>query len=210
MNTLIVVAHPDDELLGPGPLLFDLAAKGSVAFFCYTENSLRHGLDPTASLNSLARVAGNFGAEHRSLGLSDQRLDKESLIDLTKPLEAFIAQVKPALVLTHLAEDLNRDHRIVNEAVQVACRGGISVAEFSTVSSSEHTIAAWKSNWFIPVTDTAVEGAWELFKKNYPQEVNPYPHPRSSEAYKAFYAAQGLVCRAPYSVNLKLVSRWGL
>lgn len=210
MKTLIVVAHPDDELLGPGPLLFDLSTQGGLSFFCYTENSLRHGLGAVNSLNAVAQVAGSFGAEHKCLGLADQRLDRESLIDLTRPLEAFIEQSKPDLVLTHLAEDLNRDHRIVNEAVRVACRQGIELAEFATVSSSEHTMTAWKPNWFLPVTSTSVKASWEMFKAFYPQEVNPYPHPRSRGAYEAFYAAQGAICRAPYAVNMKLISRWGL
>jgi LmbE family N-acetylglucosaminyl deacetylase len=50
----------------------------------------------------------------------DQRADALQQIDINKAVEDIIADAKPYVVYTHWVGDLNKDHRMVAEAVGVA------------------------------------------------------------------------------------------
>ena len=68
-----------------------------------------------------------------------------ALLDIVQPIEAVIAELKPQMGYTHFVGDLNRDHSITAEAVEIACRPllGQTVSvlyAFETVSSTEWDI----------------------------------------------------------------------
>jgi LmbE family N-acetylglucosaminyl deacetylase len=121
--------------------------------------------------------------------LPDQRLETLPLSDVTKQIEKVVSEFEPELVYTHFAGDINRDHRVLAEAVLVAVRpyAAPSVREilmFETPSSTEWSSPAltpsFQPNIYVDITpflDLKI-GAFNC----YSAETRQYPHPRSPRA----------------------------
>src|ERR1700722_18787448 len=132
----VIVAHPDDEVLGCGGTLRRhtlagdevwtiILADGETSRDAAGEKSIA---DREAMMRAAAEILGvQHHATHR---LPDNRLDTVPLLDLIKLVERHICDVAPDTVYTHHAGDLNVDHRRVHQAVTTACRpqAGQSVA----------------------------------------------------------------------------------
>jgi LmbE family N-acetylglucosaminyl deacetylase len=207
MNVLIVAAHPDDELLGVGGTALKHSRRGDfvhTAVLCEGV-SIRYGLERVAEVvkeaNSAARI---LELAPPILGsLPEQHLEMLPLIDVVREVEALVEEYRPEVVYTHFGGDMNRDHRIVSEAVLVATRpcSAPSVREilmFETPSSTE-----WGSPqllpYFQPTTFVDIspylEAKVEAFQC-YSREVRESPHPRSPEALRARAKYWGsVICR---------------
>lgn len=200
---LVVTAHPDDELLGPGPMLFGM----SPYVLCFCENSSRHGDDKVTSLRSVEQsVCGGLGGILTALGLGDQRLDSYSFTKLVGHVESALAEVHPTLVLTHSGTDLNRDHRLLSEIVGVATRRfNGTVAEFSGVSYDDGFGGQFIPNWRVSVPEQHVLMTGTLFEDVYPAEKSLE---RSAKTIHAHFGWE----RSPtgYAVCLKQTHRCGL
>jgi N-acetylglucosamine malate deacetylase 1 len=121
--------------------------------------------------------------------LPDQRLETLPLSDVAKQVEQQVWDFEPELVLTHFAGDINRDHRVLSEAVLVAVRpyAAPSVREilmFETPSSTEWSSPAlstsFRPNVYVDITPF-LEQKIKAFGC-YSAESRPYPHPRSARA----------------------------
>jgi LmbE family N-acetylglucosaminyl deacetylase len=202
MKILCVAAHPDDEILGVGGTLARLAAEGHEVH-CVVVSEGASSRYPSGADEAL-RDAGRAAAEilgarpPRFLGLADQRLDALPVLEVIRPIEAAVAEVAPDEVYTHHWGDLNRDHRVVSEAVMVACRPVAAAAPrrlycFETPSSTE-----WSSTdvslRFVPTTFVDIGAALEkklAAMACYASEVRPHPHPRALESLRARAAYWG-------------------
>lgn len=193
MNVLVVAAHPDDELLGPGGTVASHAARGDrvrLAVMCEGVSS-RYTPEWDSEVRKQAKeAAGILGVTDLVLGnLPDQRLETLPLRDVVREVESLIAEWQPELVYTHFAGDINRDHKILTEAVLVAARpySAPSVKEilmFETPSSTEWgspTLAAsFQPNVYVDIGEF-VEKKIKAFGC-YSAEVRQHPHPRSLKA----------------------------
>lgn len=121
--------------------------------------------------------------------LPDQRLETLPLSDVAKQIEILVSEFAPELVYTHFAGDINRDHRVLTEAVLVATRpyAAPSVREilmFETPSSTEWSspslTPAFLPNIYVDITPFLDQkiAAFDC----YSAESRPYPHPRSLRA----------------------------
>ena len=206
-SVLVVVAHPDDEILGCGGALARHAAGGDtvhvliVAEGAMSRDARRDPAGREAELTALKaaalRAASTIGAEEpRLLGLPDNRLDALPLLDVIKPIEADVEAVAPEIVYTHHAGDLNVDHRIVHQATVTACRPlpdspVRAIYAFETVSSTEWQTAGETfrpQRWvdiapFLHLKLQALEA--------YAAEMRPFPHARSLEAVEALARVRG-------------------
>src|SRR6185295_6403355 len=126
MKVLVFAAHPDDELLGLGGTIARHGAAGDeVTAVITAEGTAGNPAEGAARrleehAQAAARILGV--SDLRFLRLPDQRLDTLPLLEITERVEAVVREIAPEVVYTHHWGDLNRDHRIVSEAVQVACR----------------------------------------------------------------------------------------
>ena len=150
---LIVASHPDDEVLGVGGTACAHATAGDrVEVVIIAEGSTSRYSNGTPekqeSLLVELRESGEKAAQTlgtakpRFLGLPDQRLDTLPFEDIVRPIETIVADVRPEIVYTHHAGDLNLDHRIVHEAVITVCRplpdSSVNLIRcFETLSSTE-------------------------------------------------------------------------
>ncbi len=200
---LVVAAHPDDEVLGSGGSMARLADEGAAVHVHF----LADGVGARAT-GSGGRAAGPdaralkarrgaalkacdiLGAASVTFGdFPDNRLDTAALLDVIKQVEARMDAVRPGLVLTHHAGDLNIDHRRVHDAVVTACRphpaqSVRSLLFFELPSSTEWQVPGaaqpFEPNWFVDISKTLARKIEAL--KAYRMELRPWPHARSLEA----------------------------
>ncbi|HVK75363.1 MAG TPA: PIG-L deacetylase family protein [Kofleriaceae bacterium] len=207
-RVLIVAAHPDDELLGVAGTIARHTADGDqvTCVVCSEGATARYEAGAIGTLqDSGQRAARLLGVrELRFLGMRDQHLDAQPVLTVIQAIEAVVREVAPEVVYTHHWGDVNRDHKVVNEAVMVACRPvgddyPRAVYLFETPSSTEWSwpdpASAFVPNHFVDVTAT-IERKLEAMAC-YATELRPPPHPRSLEALRSRAAYWGqLVGRA--------------
>lgn len=206
---LIVASHPDDELLGVGGTACAHAAAGDrVEVVIITEGATSRNPDsPPEKLDTLVselreaagKAAKTLGTSApRFLDLPDQRLDTLPFLDIVRSVEKVIAEIRPQIVYTHHAGDLNLDHRIVHDTVLTACRplpeSSVRLIRcFESLSSTEWNNPNQGLN-FIP-TDF-VDISVQLEKKltalaHYQNEMRAFPHARSLQAVRALAEWRG-------------------
>jgi LmbE family N-acetylglucosaminyl deacetylase len=170
-RVLIVVAHPDDEVLGCGGTIAKLVKKG---WECYTL-FLGEGItsrdpfrDPEKRKNELKQLREQATKANKILGVKevffenfpDNRFDGVELLDIVKRIEGYIDEIKPRLIFTHWEGDLNQDHRLVAEAVKIATRPvpNCSVKAVYTcevLSSSEWNFSkVFTPNVYVDISET--------------------------------------------------------
>lgn len=196
MRVLCVAAHPDDEVLGCGGTLARHATAGDEVSVCIVAEGLT-SRGPEAGPADLARLADQARradallgvGDTRLLGLPDNRLDELPRLEVIRPIEAVLAELRPEVVYTHAAGDLNIDHQIVHEAVLTACRpvpgqGVRRILCFEVPSSTEWrgagSAAPFVPNWFVDIGATLAAKRAAL--AIYAGEMRPWPHARSVEA----------------------------
>jgi LmbE family N-acetylglucosaminyl deacetylase len=195
MNIAVISAHPDDELLGVGGTVARHVDRGDrvrMAIMC-EGISVRYDPERHAEVQAQAKAAAAIlGVDDLvQKELPDQRLDTLSLTDIVREIDAVLAGFEPEVVYTHFGGDINRDHRILTEAVLVATRPYAAptvreVLMFETPSSTEWGSAtllpAFQPSVFVDISET-LDRKVEAFLR-YTKEVRPYPHPRSAEALR--------------------------
>lgn len=205
---LVVVAHPDDEILGMGGTIAKLSAEGKeVHVLIVTDGSSAQYRD-SADLQKIieAKKLETFNACKRvgvkSIhygGLPDMRLDVTPHIQVNQAIENVINEIQPDTVFTHFYGDVNLDHQCVFKSVMVAVR---PVADqvvqevycFNVPSSTEWNVFT-ASTMFMPnvVVDISkfAEKKYAALKE-YKTELRDFPHPRSIEHVCRQDEAEGL------------------
>ena len=206
---VVVVAHPDDEVLGCGGTIALMGRVGRPVHVLITADGLssrgKNGItnaneDFLKQRNDAATKACQLmGCESvELLDLPDNRLDSIDLLDIVKIVESFIQKFKPETVLTHHNGDVNIDHRIIHDAVIAACRPqpGFCVNEllfFEVPSSTEWrppgSGIAFSPNWFVDISETLDIKLAAL--QQYKDELRDFPHPRSLEAVESLARWRG-------------------
>ena len=199
---MIVVAHPDDELLGLGATMNKLIQLHNVATHVVI---LGEGItsrsdqrDPENWKKELAVHQENIRLAQKAIGyhsvntydFPDNRFDTVALLDIIKVIEKEKKEFQPTVIFTHHGGDVNIDHQRTFEAVMTACRplkeeGVKHIFTFETPSGTEWRASSdpkhFIPNLFIEVTkenlDAKIQGM-----EHYEFERRVFPHPRSPEA----------------------------
>lgn len=203
----IIAAHPDDEVLGCGGTIARLAAEGRpvhILLLADGESSRPSSASASghhiAARHAAAQEAGRIlgCASVQTLAFPDNRMDHADLLDIIRPIENFLAGIRPGLVMTHHAGDVNIDHRIVHDAVIAACRPqpGHFVREllfFEVPSSTEWrppgSAQDFAPNWFVNI-DPFLQIKLQALEA-YRSELRDFPHPRSLTAVEALARWRG-------------------
>lgn len=194
-NILCVVAHPDDEVLGVGGTLARHAMRGdNVVVVIVCGNVLRiDGVDwKTQAIASLTAL-GVKSINHKLLGLPDQKLDRYAFLSLEQAVrEALVGQYFD-IVYTHWHKDLNRDHRIVNEVVQLIARPktgrSLEVLEFPTPSSTEYSRETFAPDTWIDITKSLDKKLMAM--SCYEQDLQVSPLTRNNDYLMALARVKG-------------------
>ena len=188
-KVLIVVAHPDDEVLGCGGTiakLVDEKNKVKVIFLSDGESSRLKKVNNKKNLFRRAcavKAMKVLGVKNFSFNrFPDNEFDKVSLLTITKKIEDEIKKFNPDTILTHHNSDLNIDHQITSRAVLTACRPNIKnkvklILFFEILSSTEWNVVSKKTffipNWYEDITKylNIKIKAIKCYKKAF--EINP-------------------------------------
>jgi len=190
-----VAAHPDDEILGVGGTAAAHVDKGDqvhLAIMCGA-GSVRYAKDDTSQIHAEAhKAASTLGVTDLVLGsLPDQRLDVLPISQVASEIESLVHAWKPQTIYSHFCGDINRDHRVLAEAVMVAARPYAApfvqeILMYETPSSTEWGMPqlspSFQPNFFVDITQT-LEKKVRAFAC-YSAEVCPEPHPRSLTAVR--------------------------
>ena len=181
-HAIVIAAHADDETLGCGGTIAKLTRQGWRVDVVIVSDGVvtARGLEQDNREDARAACKLLGVEEPTFLGFPDQRLDQVSMVELSNALVPLADG--PDLVLTHGTTDLNRDHRLIAEAVKIAWRPqdrAVSILEFEIPASAYWNGQVFAPNYFVDITDTLDAKLAAL--SAYTTEAKAAPHPRSPE-----------------------------
>lgn len=202
MKTLIIAAHPDDEVLGCGGTIARLSEEGHDVHVAIlgegiTSRSLsRHQAyaDAVARLKSRAvEVGQSLGAKSvETFDFPDNRFDEVPLLQIIKTLEDLMERHRPEEVYTQHGGDLNIDHQLTFQATLTACRPSPALSlrrlyAYEVASSTDWAFGRFSPrfspSFFVDITRTVARKVDAM--DQYETERRPFPHPRSRKALDA-------------------------
>lgn len=223
MKYLLVVAHPDDEVLGAGASIWNWTRKGDVvdvALMC-TEAKARAFRPGDEELNSDLDESAAYLGINKKYEATFPNIEMNTVphLKLVQFIESAIKESEPDIIITHHPADTNNDHLQTSMACQEAIRLFQRRSEVKRV----------KEFWYMEVpscTEWAINNAFNLFRPNCYVEVGkegvdakikalsmyrgvmrPYPHPRSAEYITGLAAMRGGQWGQNYSEAFEVVLR---
>lgn len=205
-SVLIVVAHPDDEVLGCGGTVATLTKWGVPVRSC-----ILCGLAEARQLKpAVVEFQEDISRAQEILGLGKPILgdfpniqfNSVPHLEMVQFIEAAIIETGANVIFTHHPSDLNNDHLQTTQACQAAARlfqrrtgvprlNGLFYMEIlsATEWSFPGAKSAFQADTFFPVTDTLKRKIAAL--QAYRKVMRDFPHPRSEEIIKGLAAYRG-------------------
>ncbi len=221
---MVIVAHPDDEILGIGGtinLLSKLGAKIKVVILGEGITSRSNERNINKDKKKLLIHKNNIEDARDILGyhelstynLPDNRFDTFALLDIIKIIEDEKYIYNPEVIFTHHGGDLNIDHQKTFEAVLTSVRPikketVKALICFETMSSTEWNSTTdsrnFMPNFFIELTEE------ELIKKiaameSYIFEKRDFPHPRSRKSIRNRAQMWGITVGAEFAEPFQII-----
>lgn len=221
MNYLVVVAHPDDEVLGACGTIVKLVERGhkvSIAIMCG---------NASARANRSRTLESDLDEALKVLGVKDIyvadfpniKMNTVPHLDLVQFVEKCIINSNAQTIITHHPTDTNNDHVATSYAVQAACRlfqrrDNIpflrELLYMETFSSTEWALDSssnrFSPNYFVEIGKSGVDKKIEALSK-YKGVMRPYPHPRSVENIRALATFRGAQAGCEYAESFECVFR---
>tara|TARA_R110002033_G_scaffold169897_3_gene211445 strand:+ start:242799 stop:243503 length:705 start_codon:yes stop_codon:yes gene_type:complete len=222
---LVVVAHPDDELLGLGATMHKLINEQEcvVRTIILGEGitSRSDNRDPDLWQKELEVHRNNIQAAQKAIGYDsvgiydfpDNRFDSVDLLDIIKVVEKEKQEFNPEIIFTHHGGDVNIDHQRTFEAVITATRPMDhekvhTLITFETPSGTEWMASSeprrFIPNLYVEVGEHNVDAKIKGMEA-YEFEKRKYPHPRSPEALKILSQQRGITVGKKYSEAFSII-----
>lgn len=222
---MVVVAHPDDELLGLGATMHKLITTQRVMTHVVILGegitSRAEQRDTSLWEKELEIHRSNIRGAQQAIGyhsvntydFPDNRFDSVALLDIVKVIEKEKEAFCPDIIFTHHGGDLNIDHQRTFQAVITATRpmkeeGVGTIITFETPSGTE-----WQAgndprhfvpNLFIEVSEKDIAAKIKGMEA-YEFERRVYPHPRSAEALQVIAQQRGIMVGKSFAEVFQLI-----
>ena len=221
MNYLVVVAHPDDEVLGAGATIYKLIKSGNNVAVAIMVSQAAARKDLSASLSDdeaeALAILGVKQTYHASF--PNIKMNTVPHLELVQFIEKCIIDFKADVIITHHPADTNNDHVMTSYAAQAAARlfqrrndvPDLKELLYMEVPSSTEWSLDSSSNDFRANTyfEIGREGLNVKLKAlaAYKGVMRPYPHPRSNEALEGLAAYRGAQAGCTYAEAFESVLR---
>ena len=222
---LVVVAHPDDELLGLGATMNKLITEQNCTVRVIilgegiTSRSDKRNSEQWSEELKIHR--SNIESARKAIGYEsvgiydfpDNRFDTVALLDIIKVIEKEKEDFQPEIIFTHHGGDVNIDHQRTFEAVITATRPMEdevvkTVITFETPSGTEWIASSdprkFTPNLFIEVSKKNLEAKINGME-SYEFEKRAYPHPRSPKALEILAQYRGLSVGVEYAESFCII-----
>lgn len=219
MNYLVVVAHPDDEVLGAGASIYKLIQEGNNVAVAIMANGASARTNISETLENDERTAMRLlGIEKfYTADFPNIKMNTVPHLDLVQFIEKCIEDCGAEAIITHHPADTNNDHVVTSHAAQAACRlfqrrpGVPRLKELmfmEVLSSTEWALDSssnrFTPNYFVQVGEDGVEMKLKALAA-YRNVMRDYPHPRSKEAIMGLAAYRGAQAGCCYAESFERV-----
>lgn len=225
MTYLIVVAHPDDEVLGAGATMYKLVQEGHSVNVCILsgEVNARNNRPSTDELHEDVNSSMNILGVNRIIKGNFPNIEFNTVphLKLVQFIEKTIIDTDADIVFTHHPADLNNDHLHTSLACQAAVRlfqrrtdiTPLKELLFMEVPSATEwglnkSLNQFNPNTFIEIEEEGINKKIEALAQ-YRGVMREYPHPRSNEALKGLAAYRGGQAGMIYAEAFESVFRRG-
>lgn len=223
MKYLLVVAHPDDEVLGAGASMFKWSREGhqiDVAIMC-TEAKARAFRPEDKELDEDLNASSDFLGIHRKFEATFPNIEMNTVphLKLVQFIESAIRESEPDIIITHHPADTNNDHLQTSMACQEAVRLFQRRPEVKRVRELWYmevpSCTEWKinsamvtfnPNCYVEVGKEGVDAKVKALSM-YRGVMRPYPHPRSAEFIEGLAAYRGGQWGLMYAEAFEVVVR---
>lgn len=214
MKYLFVVAHPDDEVLGAGGMIYDLIQKKeevAICFMCSLVEARKNVLNEKSIEKQAIDSLGCLGVSKENIifgKFPNIQLNIVSHLELVQFIEKALLDFNPDVVVTHYKGDINIDHKITSECCDAAVRlfqrnenvPPIKKYMYMEVLSSTDWIVneSFSPNYFYEIKKVGVDAKIKALS-NYEGALRSYPHPRSEDVIKALATYRGSQVKLKYA-----------
>ena len=213
MNYLVVVAHPDDEVLGAGATIHKLIQNGHNVAVAIMVSQAAARKDLSDTLSDDEREALSIIGVEKTYHASFPNIKMNTVphLELVQFIEKCIEDWNAEAIITHHPSDTNNDHVQTSYAVQAACRlfqrreNKPALKELlymevpsSTEWSFDTSANRFSPNYFVEIGKGGVEIKIKALSA-YKGVMRPYPHPRSNEALEGLAAYRGVQAGCNYA-----------
>ena len=213
-SILVVVAHPDDDVLGFGGTAYSLARSGtSVRAAILCGRAAARGRRPSDS-----RLEAEMHAATEILGMASPivgdfpniRMNTVDHLDLVQFIEHAIVETQATHIFTSHPGDLNDDHRQTSMAAQAAARlsqrrddlphlRGLHFMEIlSATDWAFRGSQAFEADSFYEIGRDGLEAKKKALA-TYTDVMRPFPHPRSDETLEGLASVRGAAAGLNYA-----------
>ncbi|HDH06341.1 MAG TPA: hypothetical protein ENH01_11675 [Nitrospirae bacterium] len=209
IKVLVLVAHPDDEVLGCGGWIAHLINNKNDVSVIFTTDGVRHppvSTDSRDDAYDALEVLGVKKEDIHFLNIKTQRSDEFVLRDYTEQVEKISRNTD--LVIVPSGFDLNVDHVFAYKLALICFRPvkyRTRIVTMEILSSSEWSDRPFHANYYIDISNTIEKKIASLNK--YVKQVLQFPHPRSPEAIRIKARQRGLEAGYDYAEAFHIV-RW--
>lgn len=224
MKYLIVVAHPDDEVLGAGATIYKLKKSGHNVAVATMANhaAARKNISDTLIEDQKKSMEILEVDKIYTANFPNIKMNTVPHLELVQFIERCIEDFKAEVIITHHPSDTNNDHVMTSYAVQAAARlfqrrddipklKGLLYMEVlsSTEWSFDSTANRFIPNCFVEIEEEGLEKKLKALAE-YKGVMREYPHPRSNEALKGLAAYRGCQSGCNYAEAFESVFKRGI
>ena len=196
MKILVIAPHPDDEVLGCGGTIKKYSELGNDVYLCVVTKAYT----PDWSQSFIKNREKEIKCATKFLGIKETvfldfptvKLDTISQKKLNDSISKCVQKFKPDIVFSPFYKDINKDHKLISEAVMVITRPKLNstikkVLFYEILSGAE---SVFIPNFYEDISDYLKNKlkAMECYKS----ELKNYPHPRSLEGIKVLAQKRGM------------------